>query len=211
MRNQPSTDRAVIGDRDALAWLAPDVLAPARWLTATALTSSELRSSAAAVYEGLLHEVAPGTWAPRDLLRTPRQRAESLAPLLPAQAVVIRASAAWVHAGAIPPRQVTVALPRGGGTPRRHVVTHVARLPPEATATIGGIAVTTPLRTACDLLRFAPEDVAFARLRALLRAGLPVDDVEVEVHRMGGLPGARRAARLLASAEGQQVVARSGA
>ncbi|RCS86835.1 hypothetical protein CIK69_14940 [Brachybacterium alimentarium] len=46
-----------------------------------------------------------------------------------------------------------------------------ARLHPREVETIGGAPVTSPLRTAADLLRFAPDPVARPSLRRLVEGG----------------------------------------
>lgn len=157
---------------------------------------------AGAAYDGLLCRIAPQTWVARDELTTPVQRATALAQLLPAPAVVVRASAAWIHGGGRPPDQLTVAMLRGGGTPRRHVVVHVTRLPAEDITVLGATRVTTALRTACDVLRFAPADLALSWLRRLRRVGVTDRGVMDWLVRHATLPGARRAADLLSSGSG---------
>src|SRR5690606_41648826 len=81
--------------------------------------------------------------------------------------------------------------------PHTAVVVHRQALPADDVVRVGGVAVTTPLRTAVDLLCFAEEDTAVAATRVLLRHGLVPELLgEVLSRPVRRLP-TRRALRLL--------------
>jgi hypothetical protein len=85
----------------------------------------------------------------------PDLRAQAFARSAPSWAVADRASAAWIHGTrALPPAVPQVCVPpnrRGGLTAPSIDVSHRA-LGPGDTVSLAGLRVTTPLRTACDLL-----------------------------------------------------------
>ena len=69
-----------------------------------------------------------------------------------------------------------------------------ARLGPGDIDTVGGAPVTTPRRTASDLLRFSPEAIARPLLRRLERAGLVEhEELRAHLHRLHRHPGVQEA------------------
>lgn len=129
--------------------------------------------------------------APDDLAT----RAAALARVLPLGGVVCRRSAAWLYGvdalepgreHALPP--LDAAVPTGRGPLRRAGVRGVVEPLREAeVAMVGGIPVTTPLRTALDLARWLPRRTALACLDALLHQGLVSQgELAEEVERFAG-------------------------
>ncbi|KGJ79197.1 hypothetical protein GY21_05975 [Cryobacterium roopkundense] len=116
-------------------------------------------------------------WCPIDEIDSPNLRAASLAPLLPRRAIIERHSAAWVYDLCPEPAQHEFCVDLGARThaqpsPRRHLREVVC--PTDDTAELGGVRVTTPIRTAIDLARWAApnaDDHLLPLLFALLRYG----------------------------------------
>jgi hypothetical protein len=97
------------------------------------------------------------------------------------EVVVARRTAAWLHGLDVldhrgfpaTPRIETVTRERGKRSDNRLMVAHVADdLLDSDIAEVDGLMVTTPLRTACDLARFAPRTDALVAMDAYLRKGL---------------------------------------
>ncbi|WP_142162278.1 hypothetical protein [Cellulomonas sp. SLBN-39] len=133
--------------------------------------------------------------APSDAER----RALALAPLVPARGTVGRLAAAWVHTGLHPPDHVDVLVPSGGRRtdPHRRRRAAEAVLDDRDVLVVGGVRVTTVLRTGVDVARWVPDATAVPALRALVDAGLDADAALAELGRFGGHRGVVRAARLL--------------
>lgn len=158
---------------------------------------AETPSTGAMVARGELARLLPGVFLPPDLLRTAVHRALALGCALgghlQSHHVLAGASAAWVHLGGRPPAPLELLSPahRGvhAGVMQRH-----ARLGPGDIDTLGGAPVTTPRRTAVDLLRFSPEATALPLLRRLERAGLVEhEEVRAHLHRLHRHPGVQDA------------------
>lgn len=142
-------------------------------LSASDLSMAELMS---ARLDGEVYSLGE-SWCPIDEIDGPPVRAASLAPLVPRRAIIERLSAAWVYSLVPEPAQheFCVDLDARAHThpsPRLHLREVVC--PGSDTEEIGGVRVTTPLRTVIDLARWAPalcEDELSALLLALLRYG----------------------------------------
>jgi hypothetical protein len=138
------------------------------------LTSSDLPLSElwAACLDGELVPLGAG-FLLADLPETAESRIESLAPVVSGRLLVERQSAAWVH-GALdsPPRLHTLAVrysERTAISRDANVIVREVVLRPGETSQLGGIEVTTRLRTAIDLARHPDFDAlrdgaAIARL-----------------------------------------------
>ncbi|QAY62740.1 hypothetical protein ET495_05120 [Xylanimonas allomyrinae] len=124
---------------------------------------------------------------------TPQVRARAIASRVPAGHVVCDASAVWVHCGGRPPARLDVA--RRAGT---------RRLASDS-AEIGGVLVTTPVRTAVDVAARLETEQAVELLLALAAAGTDLAAVGRRLEgraRVVGRPAARvalDAARRLAA------------
>lgn len=157
----------------------------------------------AACLDGALVPLGEG-FMPADAAETPWMRARSLRPLLKGRWAAVRLSAAWVH-GVIPVEPVAHHLQRArdarvraGRDPR--AVYHDVRLPPEDTVAIGGVPLSTRLRTLADLARSADEvESAVARAWAHREPGV-AQDAAAWLSRHPRFPHVHRATRLLRAA-----------
>ncbi|MGC5627888.1 hypothetical protein ACPYO6_06515 [Georgenia sp. Z1344] len=121
-------------------------------------------------------------------------RAGEAAPdLIHGQALCL-ASAAWVHVGGRPPSVMDTARAPGMSIRARHRLV----LREEDVVRMHGIVLTTPGRTAVDLLRRASLSDAVGPARALLRGREAAAAARLLVLERSRLPGMRRAGRLLA-------------
>jgi hypothetical protein len=90
----------------------------------------------------------------------------------------------------------------GSGSARVHL--HVARLDPAETTSLAGVVLTDVTRTVVDLARSVPfESAVVAADAALARGATTPDRLEHCLAAMGGVPGRRAAARVLATADGR--------
>lgn len=116
------------------------------------------------------------SWFAIDEIDAPQTRALAAGALVPARAIAERATAAWIY-GLVPEpfRHEFCADPGArvhvGPSPRLRL--REVRFSPADSCTIGGLRVTTPLRTAVDLARCTRHDSPelTALLAALLRYG----------------------------------------
>lgn len=111
-------------------------------------------------------------------------------------------TAAWIHAGGDSGpenRGIDLVIPPGTHRPRlREAVVHEHRLGPRDVETMCGVRLTTPVRTAADLVRTLPSDqalVALDRLRST--CGVRVIDVVEQFDRMPRCRGVARGRRLV--------------
>lgn len=187
---------------DALAWLAPRRLSPLR---SVAADGSEQQAGR---YEGLLEAVHRDHAAASDLLQGADGRAAALLVCLPTDAVVVRRTALWVHTARPPGPVVQVARESGGGCWRRGMSVHVQHLCASDVDVLGAAPVTTPLRTACDLVRHETAPVAVDGLGALRDCHLvDLDEVERQLRAMVRAPGSARGATLVAQLTPRQAPA----
>lgn len=162
----------------------------------------ETPTTAAMVARGEIARLLPGIFLPPDLLDSSVRRALAIGCALGAQLqahhVIAGPTAAWVHLGGSPPAPVELLSPAHRGVLAGVVQRH-ARLDPGEIDTLGGAPVTTPRRTAVDLLRFSPETTAAPLLRRLERAGLvESEEVRAHLHRLHRHPGVEAARERLA-------------
>lgn len=163
--------------------------------------------------DGLLVNVyGPGYVLPWDQI-TPRHRAAaafySLPEYLRRKVVLGRLTAAWIYGCAPAPQKLTVLLDHRRRTTSqgryRPALIHEVTLGPLDTVTIGGVPVSTPLRTALDVALHAPDAAAVRVLTALADAkGLdcPLDTIRQAVIARPRLPGKSRALERLDTAMG---------
>ena len=140
-----------------------------------------------------------GAAVPAWLPVTPAVRAAALAPLVPARCAVARAAAVWVHLGGPPPDRVHVVAPRRVRVPdpapgREASVTDLAATD---VVVVGGVRVTTPRRTAVDLLSHEPPERALPLVARLRAAGLDPARIRADVAAAAGRRGVRAAAALV--------------
>lgn len=128
---------------------------------------------------GEITHIAGDVFLPTDMLPRMPQRVAALAALVPPHATVARAAAAWVWGGPLPP-SVEVVIPPGASRRMPPGVTahQDTRLPQDQVHRFetGPLTVTTPARTALDLLGAGvpAAEPALAWLRRTL-----VDDAEI--------------------------------
>ncbi|MGX5656374.1 hypothetical protein ACWKWC_16495 [Geodermatophilus nigrescens] len=90
----------------------------------------------------------------------------------------------------------------GSGSARVHL--HVARLADDETTCVDGVVTTSVARTVVDLARTESYESAVVTADAALAAGaVRRDELQACLARMGPVPGTRRAARVLAFADGR--------
>lgn len=160
-------------------------------------TWEESPSTRVLVAEGHLARLLPGRYLPPDLLRSAVGRALALGCALGSRLqshhVIAGPSAAWVVLGGRPPATAELLSPAHRGELAGVVLRH-ARLQPEDVETVGGAPVTIPVRTAVDLLRFAPAAVAAPLLKRLVDSGhVEADEMRQRLFRMHRHPGVRAA------------------
>ena len=121
--------------------------------------------------DGLVHRLLRGVYAaaPRPTLDL---RAAAVGPPSGGEAVAVDRTAAWVHgvdvgSGTASPRR-SRCCPR---TPPRGALGSGRQLAGRDVERIGGLRLTTPLRTALDLGRLLPPDPAFGAMDRLLPGG----------------------------------------
>ena len=153
---------------------------------------------------GLVRPVLRGVYAagqaPDDVL----MRAQALALVVPASAVVCDRTAAWLHGVDILPRTALHAPPpvqvahTDDTRVERPGVDGIRRgLADRDVTFVHGVRVTTPLRTALDLGRLLWRYDALAAIDGFLRLGVDHDELLGEVDRFRGYRGVRQL-RLLA-------------
>lgn len=156
---------------------------------------------------GLLRRVLQGVYVAAQVPDSLELRAAALGLIVPEQAVVTDRSAAWLYgAPTILPAgshlvvpQVSVFRRTPGCRLRNDLAASGQRtMPDDDVADVDGLAVTTPLRTACDLGRQRSRDASFACLSMMLATGL-VTKAEV-VDASAGLRGQRWVRQLRAMA-----------
>ena len=129
-------------------------------LTAVLLSADlPLAELCAARLDGELFSIGDG-FSPIDLPETAEQRARSILDLCPDRIIAEQRSAAWIWgASDSPPARHELCASLGARSksvaPRRAIVREVV-IDDLSVVELGGIRVTTPLRTILDLARFSP-------------------------------------------------------
>lgn len=144
-------------------------------------------------------------FAPTDEIEQPWHRATALRMGLHDRLIAERLSAAWVWGAAPrPPLRHELCASVGARVSRNAYAWCIVRevvIEPSETVLIGGLAVTTPLRTAVDLLRFTCEFNEHVRgvVVALMRiGGFSKEHCVEQLDARRNLPNKRLAARRLA-------------
>ncbi|TAL44301.1 MAG: hypothetical protein EPN91_04690 [Salinibacterium sp.] len=143
-------------------------------------------------------------FSPIDEIAQPAHRARALATGLRDRLIAEQRSAAWIWGALETPPAVhqfcvvvgaRVTPPGISWMTVREVV-----LDPSETVTLGGLQVTTPLRTAVDLARFTPDfsQPEVTMVTGLMRlGGFGLTECLDDMDRRRNLPNKRRAARFL--------------
>jgi hypothetical protein len=186
---------------------------------ATPLTVSDLAELGVSRHQaqglirlGVLRRVLRGVYLRTDVPLTIAIRAACLAKVLPDHAVVCDHTAAWLHGvDCQPPAAQDAPLPLDvvsvdGADRTTRAGTHGGKrtLADDEIWIIGGVKVTSPTRTACDLARRRGRRQALAVLDAFMRhCGLSHDDYRVMARRFRGRRGCIQLRELVEHANGR--------
>jgi len=126
---------------------------------------------------------------------------------LRAGGVIAHASAAVLHRlplWRVPVQRVHLIRPPGSaGSRSSRLHLHLARVAADEITVVAGVQVTDVTRTVVDLARTVPFESAVVTADAALHGGATTREQLTEgLARMGAVPGARRAARVIAFADG---------
>ena len=163
--------------------------------------------------DGLVREVIPGYFIDATLPDTLELRFRIMRRALDPDAVVARRSAAWLQGvdaldyRGFPatPRIETATRRRGDRALNRLVTAHVTDdLLSSDVVEVGGLRMTTPLRTVCDLARFTVREDALVSMDAYLHRGLVVpEEIGEELARWRRRRGVRQARATLEMSDGR--------
>jgi hypothetical protein len=158
----------------------------------------------------LIRPLVRGTYVAAQVVDTLGLRASALQLVVPETAVVTDRTAAWLHGVDILPRSATHEPPpvqmfaRNGSRVRRPgVASGVRALLDSDVTSVGGVVVTTPLRTALDLGRLLRRFDALAALDGFLRLGVPLDELLRSIERFKGERGVVQLRMLAPLADGR--------
>ena len=126
------------------------------------------------IRDGIARHVWGAIAIAADTPETPRIRATSVSPLVPARGVIGRSAAVWVHAGGPRPGRIDVLVAPRARRPDPHPlrVAHESALASGDVVAVGPVRVTTVERTAVDVARWAGHDAASLLERLVHGAGL---------------------------------------
>lgn len=151
------------------------------------------------VQRGLLRPLLRGVFVSASLPDSLRLRVAALELVVPEHAVVVDRTAAWLHGVDALPRSAIHRMPsldvfstRGSRMRRPGVASGIRDLTARDLADVGGLTVTTHLRTACDLGRLLWRFDALGVIDGFLRLGLDHDLLLNEVGRFAGYRGVRQ-------------------
>ena len=151
------------------------------------------------VSAGYVRRVLTGVYAAAQAPDNMARRAQAVALVVPPSAVVTDRTAAWLHGVDILPRTalsvpppVTVFRATGTRLRRAGVASGTRGLLPSDVMDVGGVLVTTPLRTACDLGRLLWRFDALAAIDGFLRLGVDPVLLALQVPRFKGFRGVRQ-------------------
>ncbi|MGY2875253.1 hypothetical protein ACVW00_002443 [Marmoricola sp. URHA0025 HA25] len=167
-------DLSLLDDRFPLPLDAPFTSAMAR---ARGIHSSEL---ARLVQLGLLRRLIAGVYVASQVDDSLDLRVATLRLVVPPGAVVTDRTAGWLHGAPrilapgdhqVVPRVSVFHRGRGCRLRTELLASGQRMMPDEDVMVVGGVRVTTPLRTACDLGRLLRREQALAALDSMLRLG----------------------------------------
>jgi hypothetical protein len=154
---------------------------------------------------GLLRPLVRGVFVASQVPDSFRLRVSAVTLVAPAHAVVVDRTAAWIHRVDALPRNAIHEMPsldlfsrRESRLRRAGVASGIRGLLPRDTVHLGGVEVTTPLRTACDLGRLLWRFDALSVIDGFLRSGVDQDELQREVDRFKGFRGVVQLRRLSA-------------
>lgn len=170
------------------------------------------RGVRAAVAAGLVTQPLRGVYAVPTLPDDLEHRLAAVRIVAPPDAVVCDRTAAWLHGApmSLAPGSHLVTpvpqlyLPRGRRLRNRLVESGARELLRRDVVEVGGLLVTSPLRTSCDLGRLLHRDQALAALDSMLRSATVTSaELVAEVERFRGYRGVRRLRELAPLADGR--------
>ncbi|WP_428961802.1 DUF559 domain-containing protein [Micromonospora fluostatini] len=173
------------------------------WRTTSLLRLTTPKRMRTDVARGRLVRVRRGVYADQPV--TGRDAVRAVLARLPAEAVLTRQSAAWLHGfGVLNATAVHVQLPPGVPKPRLPgLVVHHSVLPVDPVL-VDGLPCVSPARCAVDLARTVRRLDALPVLDAAIRSGTTsLDELAGEVSAHQGLPGVRQARDLVPLADGR--------
>lgn len=171
---QPSlfTTKALLGDDFPLPLDRPFTASQA---AAAGVTRAVLRRL---LRDHYIRRLVKGVFVAAQTPETLLLRAQALRLVVPEDVVIVDWTAVWLYTGVLPPNQhlevppVSLFRPAGHGRLRNGLCSSGERsFGRDDVVAVEGLAVTTPIRTAWDIGRFAPRDLAIGALDALLRMG----------------------------------------
>lgn len=165
------------------------------------------------VERGILARPLQGAYSVATLPDTLEHRVAAVRLVLPDDAVICDRTAAWLHgaprvlapgAHLVVPKP-SVFIPQRGRRLRNSLVSSGSRdLLARDVVELGGLALTSPLRTACDLGRLLPRDQALAALDSMLRSEkVERSELLAEIARFRGFRGVVRLRELAPLADGR--------
>lgn len=143
------------------------------------------------VAAGLVRRLLRGVYVPAQTPDSVELRTKALALVVPEDATLVDWTACWLWTGVLAPGDhlevppVSLFRPAGAGRLRNRLCRSGERsFVPGDIVEVGGLHVTTPLRTTWDLARFFHRDIALGGMDALHRLGtFDLDDVVAGVER----------------------------
>jgi len=153
-------------------------------------------------------------YSPIDRVEDAQTRAQALKAIVDDRAIAERDSALWIYGIRLdPPARHTLCVPREHRATvagSRRFVVRETRLRSGDTRRVGGLLVTTPLRTAFDLVRETTFDTADRDAVVALFARFDVDVAACRhaVQAIANLPGRRAALERLDTLAGQPALTR---
>jgi hypothetical protein len=148
------------------------------------------------VAQGLLRPLVRGVFVASQVPDSFRLRVQAVALVMPPHAVAVDRLAAWVHGVDALPRSAIHEMPdldifsrRGSRVRRAGVASGVRDLIAKDIELVDGLALTTHLRTACDLGRLLWRFDALGAVDGFLRLGLDHGQLLAEVDRFKGYRG----------------------
>ena len=151
------------------------------------------------VERGLLRPLLRGVFVVDSVPDSWRLRVAALELVVPEHAVVVDRTAAWLHGVDALPRTAIHRMPsldvfssQGSRVRRPGVASGIRDLTVRDVEEVGGLTVTTPLRTACDLGRLLWRFDALSAIDGFLRLGLDHGLLLGEMDRFAGYRGVRQ-------------------
>lgn len=163
----------------------------------------------AGVLDGELVRVGEGFCAVDTIIDT-HHRAVSIAAEVPPWSIAERRTAAWIYGLVVSqPRQLSLCVTRSANvrptSTQRYAFREVV-LSKNEVVTIGGLSVTTPLRTAIDIVRidddFQEGNNEVVKALSSIGIGFTLDECEAELASRRNLPHKRKALTRLTAALG---------